>query len=246
MRLMLLATLPSLACNKRESFEDAISKHRHSLVDQVNSVGAGAPFFTVETLNPVWNLKDDTPVVTIPKFKLIDQDGNTRDESLFNDKVTIVGFMFTSCSGFCPFLLQGMKSVDQEVHKSHQDVQYVALTVDPEQDTPERLKAYAKERKLNTGKNWILLTGDKETIYSLAKKTFASQAFRRPSPTPSFVHSEHLYVIDAQARLRGILNGTRVNVKHEAKALLSQIIPSTALTEDRGRALPMLTNFDGK
>ncbi len=218
-----MAMLSLAGCHPRESFDAAIKRHRHTLVDQVNTVGQGAPFFTVETLNPIWVLQKDTPIVTIPRLQLIDQDGQTRDESLFRDKVTVVGFIFTSCSGFCPFLLQGMKSVDQEIQGIHKDVQYVALTVNPEEDTPERLKAYAQERNLDTSRNWTLLTGDKDTIYSLAKKTFASQAFRRQSPTPSFVHSEHLYVLDTEARLRGILNGTRVNLKNEAKALLSQM-----------------------
>jgi protein SCO1/2 len=211
------------ACSKRESFEEAISKHRHSLVDQVNPAGSGAPFFTVDTLNPVWALTDSTAIVSIPKFQLVDQEGRIRDESLFHNKVTVVGFMFTSCSGFCPFLLKGMKSIDQEAKASGHEVQYVALTVNPEQDIPDKLKAYAKQRNLDTDANWVLLTGDKDTIYSLAKKTFASQAFQRQSVSPSFVHSEHLYVIDAQARLRGILNGTRVNVKNEAKALLNMM-----------------------
>jgi protein SCO1/2 len=220
---LLAAAMPFLACTKHDSFEEAISKHRDSLVDQVNPVGKGAPFFTVDTLNPVWALTNKTPIVKIPKFQLIDQEGRARDQSLFENKVTVVGFMFTSCSGFCPFLLKGMKSIDQEVKASGLDVQYVALTVNPEHDTPDKLKAYAKERKLNTDSNWVLLTGDKDTIYSLAKDTFASQAFKRDSPSPSFAHSEHLYVIDAQARLRGILNGTRVNVRNEAKVLLDMM-----------------------
>jgi protein SCO1/2 len=220
---LLVVAMPLMACSKRESFEEAISKHRNSLVDQVNPVGKGAPYFTLDTLNPVWALTNGTPIVKIPKFQLIDQEGRTRDESLFQNKLTVVGFMFTSCSGFCPFLLNGMKSIDQEAKASGHEVQYVALTVNPEQDTPDKLKAYAQQRKLDTDKNWILLTGDKDTIYSLAKKTFASQAFKRQSVSPSFVHSEHLYVIDTQSRLRGILNGTRVNVKNEAKALLNMM-----------------------
>ncbi len=211
-----------VACKERDEFQEAISKHRHSLVDQVNPAGVGVPYYTIETLNPVWKVSDKTPLISIPPLRLTDQNGKLRDQSMFEGKISIVGFIFTSCSGFCPFLVEGMKSIEKEVSSLGKDVQFVGLSVDPENDSPQRLQAYAEQKKLD-GDRWLLLTGDKDAIYSLARKTFASQVFRRKSPTPSFVHSEHLYVIDQKGYLRGILNGTRVDVKKDARNLLSQL-----------------------
>lgn len=215
--MCVLAALTS--CRRNQSFETAIAKHRNSLVDQVNSVGKDLPYYTVETLNPVWNVTAATPIVSVPKIKLVNQNGDEVDETIFDGKLTVVGFMFASCRGFCPFLIDSMKSIEREVKDN---VQFVAITVDPETDTPAQLKKFAKARGIDEP-HWMLLTGDKATIYSLAKKTFASQAFKKPTKDVNYVHSEHLYVIDGKRNLRGILNGTRIDVKNDARTIISQL-----------------------
>lgn len=217
-----LVALMIMGCQQSDEFDQAIAKHRNTLVDQVNVAADGLPFFTIKTLNPVWQMNTNTPIVTIPQFKLTDQNGQARDNSMFAGKVSIVGFFFASCHGVCPFLIEGMKRVERELSALGKKTQFVGFTVNPEVDTPKRLKAYAIERKIDTG-SWVLLTGDKDTIYSLAKNTFASQAFQRNADPASFVHSEHLYVIDDKLRLRGILNGTRIEIQKEAKTIVTQL-----------------------
>jgi protein SCO1/2 len=229
----LLVFCVNLGCQKKpDVFEAAIARHKATLVDQVNAPGTGLPYFTVETLNPVWHLSAATPVVTMPSFQLKDQDGTVRDNTIFDDHITVIGFFFASCSGFCPFLVEGMKRIEKETEAISDKVRFVAFSVNPEEDTPVRLKAYAQERGLNTGRNWMLLTGDREAIYSLAKKTLVSQVFRRASAANSFVHSEHLYVIDGQRHLRSVLNGTRVDVSRDAKAVIRQLANPAELTSN--------------
>lgn len=184
---------------------------------------SGLPFFTLNSLNPIWQITPKTPIVSIPAFQLIDQDGRPRDQTLFQNKISVVGFMFTSCQGFCPFLMEGMKAVEREAGQMAARVQFIAFTVNPDEDTPERLKAYSIEKQINTETSWTLLTGNKATIYALAQKTFATEASRRATGPAGFVHSERLYVIDEESRLRGILNGTRVNLRSDAKAMLNQL-----------------------
>jgi len=222
------ALLASTACHKTDSFDAEIAKQRGTLVDQVNVVGTAAPFFTIKTLNPIWADDGKTPIVRIPKLSLIDQDGRRRDQTLFTGKITFVGFIFTSCQGFCPFLVGGMQGVERDLSGRSGSIQFVALSVDPKNDTPERLHDYARRHKLAVGKSWTLLTGDKQTIYSLARATFASQVFKRATAEPNFVHSEHLYVLDAQGRLRGVLNGTRTDLKRDARKLVEQLLAESS------------------
>jgi protein SCO1/2 len=178
------------------------------------------PYYSTEVLNPIDSAQTETPVVELPKFQLLDQFGNVRDESLFKGKVSVVGFLFTSCKGFCPFVLEGMKKVARNASK---DVQFVAFTVDPEHDTSAELLDYATKRGLDP-KQWVLLTGEKEVLTSIAKKTFASQTFQKPSVERDFVHSEHLYIIDESGKLRGIVNGTRTDVDADSNALIGRLI----------------------
>lgn len=217
---LLLATA---SCQRQQSFDAAIAKNRDTFVDKVAVPGQGLPYFNIQTLNPTWDISRPSELVTIPSFKLTDQNGKDAHETLFDNKITVVGFMFTSCQGFCPFVVQGMKGIAKEFKDK---VQYVAFTVDPENDTSTELKAYAKRHGLKSAE-WHLLTGDKDTIYSLAKKTFASQTFKKPSKDPNFIHSEHLYVIGPDRKLRAILNGTRVEVANEARSVLTQLLPKT-------------------
>jgi protein SCO1/2 len=67
---------------------------------------------------------------------------------------------------------------------------------------------------------WTFLTGDRATIYSLASDTFRAEAFRR-SVKDRILHTEHFYFIDGERQLRGILNGTRLDVVEEAKKLFA-------------------------
>lgn len=214
-----LIVLAACACYQTESFEAATAQHRGTLVDQVNTAGEGAPHFTVQTLNPTWDVSQPDTLVSIPALELIDQDGKARNQSLFFGKISFIGFFFATCHGFCPFLIEGMKAVENELATQTDAIQFVALSVNPSEDTPARLRAYANERDLATAKSWVLLTGEQEVIYALAKNTFASQVFKRPMQETNFVHSEHLYVIDGDGYLRGVLNGTRTDLRRDAKRL---------------------------
>lgn len=219
--VMIVGSVSLSGCHNRDTFEHAIAKHKDSLIDQVNSAGTGAPYFTIKTLNPTWQVSAQTPIVAIPDFSLQDHKGQQRGKELFKDRVSIVGFFFATCHGFCPFLIESMKAIEKSLGPNIRGVQFVALTVNPEQDTPDVLGRYHQARKLTS--RWTLLTGAKKTIYDLARVTFASQVFKRKNSgaEANFVHSEHLYVIDSQGRLRGILNGTRVAIKQEAKQVLA-------------------------
>jgi protein SCO1/2 len=217
----LLPLLVNCSFKPRGSFAEAVKKYRGTLVEEVGEAKAGAPFFSVHALNPIWK---DAPgkIVKIPPLLLVDQDGRARSEEMFKGKISFVAFIFTSCNGFCPTLIRGLKGVADRI--GSEGVQYVAITVDTERDTPERLRAFARQMGLATGESWTLLTGSHERIYSLVKDTFASQAFQKMKPGPrNFAHSEHFYVLDGEGRLRGILNGTRTDTVAEAGRLVAQL-----------------------
>lgn len=204
----------AFACTKaNEAADDAIARSRSTLVDQVNPTGRGLPFFTPETLNPSWD--SEKPVVRIPEMTWTDQNGTLRDRSLFSGKTSFVAFAFTSCSGFCPFVVQGLKKVAAGIKDPN--AQFVVFTVDPEFDTPARLKSFAQTHDVDRS-DWFFLRGKPAEVDSLIKTTFASQVFRKEkSSGRDFVHAGHFYLIDQDGRLRAILNGTEINVAQEGR-----------------------------
>src|SRR5206468_2384547 len=84
----------------------------------------------------------------------------------------------------------------------------LSYSVTPWIDTKEKLKGY-KEAKGITNKAWHFLTGDKGSIYTLARQSyFAEEDLGFTRDSSEFLHTEHVLLIDGSGRIRGIYNGT--------------------------------------
>ena len=97
--------------------------------------------------------------------ELIDQDGKKVRfySDVLKGKTVVVNAFFTTCTSVCPPMNRNMEKI-QEVfgERVGRDVFLVSITVDPEVDTPARLKEYAQ--KFHAGPGWIFLTGKKENL----------------------------------------------------------------------------------
>lgn len=97
---------------------------------------------------------------------------NQQSESIklpqLQGKVQLVAMMYTSCTYACPRIVADLKRIEASIEKYKNDeVGIVLVTMDPERDTPEKLKAFATENKLNPDR-WTLLTSDEGNIQELA------------------------------------------------------------------------------
>ena len=78
-------------------------------------------------------------------------------------KTVIVNAFFTTCTSVCPPMNRNMEKIQEVLgDRVGRDVFLVSITVDPEVDTPARLKDYAK--KFHAGAGWVFLTGKKENL----------------------------------------------------------------------------------
>jgi protein SCO1/2 len=90
---------------------------------------------------------------------LTDQDGNPHSMHSELADATVVAFIFTRCHDVCPAITQNLKSAKDQL--GNEDVAFISISVDPEYDTPERLKAYTELHNVD----WPHLTSDdNETI----------------------------------------------------------------------------------
>ena len=76
-----------------------------------------------------------------------------------NGKIWIADFIFSTCPGPCPMISSRMGDLQRPLEKS--DVHLVSFTVDPETDTPEVLRDYAKRVHAEPGR-WDFLTGEQK------------------------------------------------------------------------------------
>ncbi len=142
------------------------------------------------------------PVIgQIADFHLLNSDGKTVSLKDLRGKVWVADFIFTTCGGICPTMTANMA----KVHRSYvlvDDVRLVSISVNPENDTPEVLKAYAKKFKANTGR-WLFLTGTLADIPKLAVGSFKLGKIDEP-----VFHSSYFTLVDRQGRIRGYYDGT--------------------------------------
>ncbi len=106
-----------------------------------------------------------------PDHVLIDQDGE--EQRFFTDliegKVVVINFIYTSCPDTCPLETARLAEVYSILgDRVGDDVFFYSISIDPERDTPEVMKAYAEQ--FGAGKGWKFLTGDEDEIISLRKK----------------------------------------------------------------------------
>jgi len=99
--------------------------------------------------------------VTLPNVVLRDAQGRAfafRPES-FRGKVVVVDFIFTTCTTICPALSSVMASVQRGLgEQMGKDVLLLSISVDPANDTPPVMRAYAQ--RIGAGKDWLWLTGN--------------------------------------------------------------------------------------
>jgi protein SCO1/2 len=168
----------------------------------------------------------DTIYHTIPAFSLIDQDGNPFGDKDLNNKIYVANFFFTSCPTICPKMQTLMKKIqDTDDFKKLNDFKLVSFTVDPDNDTPEKLKEFSNLIKAEKNR-WYFLTGNRDSIYDLAYKGFMVNAMEDKKADGGFLHSDIMLLIDKEKRVRGIYEGTSYkDVKRlidEAKVLVAQ------------------------
>jgi len=103
--------------------------------------------------------------------ELTDQNG--RKLRFYNDvlkgKTVVINALFTTCPNVCPPMSRNFERIQAAVgERLGKDVFLVSITVDPENDTPEKLKAYADRFHARAG--WLFLTGKKENVDSALYK----------------------------------------------------------------------------
>jgi len=90
-------------------------------------------------------------------------------EDLLKDKIVVLNLMYANCQGVCPVITANLARVQKIlVEQGKRNVFLYSLTVKPEEDTPEKLKAYAELH--NVGPGWQFLTGKPADIELLRGK----------------------------------------------------------------------------
>lgn len=169
------------------------------------------PFYNTADFTPQFinNKSEINRKIThqISNFSFTDQDGKNINLNTVKGKVHVADFIFTSCGNICPEMTNHMKLI-ADAYQQNPDVVLLSYSVTPWIDDVQNLKNYTIVKKINNP-NWHFLTGDKNEIYTLARKSyFAEEDLGFSKDSSQFLHTEHILLIDKHQRIRGIYNGT--------------------------------------
>ncbi len=140
---------------------------------------------------------------TIPG-QYVNQLGQTVDSTMIENKVAIVDFVFTHCPSICPKMAAQMLRV-QEQFGHREDLQIVSFSIDPKNDTVERLRYYTDKIGVDDSL-WYFVRADKATIDETAHslKVFQEEDDSAPG---GYNHQSRFILIDQKGDVRGYYNG---------------------------------------
>lgn len=168
-----------------------------------------APFGVYGVINLYQGHFQQLPVLgpkdhVIADFAFQNQAGNTISLQDWNGKIVVANYFFTHCPSICPKMIYQLKRV--QAYTDIDNLELASFSVDPERDSVKRLREYAI--KHGVLKNWNLLTGNKKSLYRLARNSFLITATDGDGGPDDFIHSDNLVLLDPDKRIRGFYNGT--------------------------------------
>jgi protein SCO1/2 len=139
------------------------------------------------------------PPVAAPPFELTDVDGQSFHLSDVDGQVLIMFFGYTSCPDVCPVTLSDFLRIRSQLGNQAENVSFVFITVDPERDTPERMKKYLT----NFDPEIIGLTGERSDLEPVWSSYGVYEAVVEGGSEDNYLvdHSSRIYVINADGDL---------------------------------------------
>ncbi len=139
----------------------------------------------------------DLPVITsVPEFTLTERSGQEITRSDMLGTLWVVDFIFTNCPSACPIMSREMAEL-YEVYSHSSNIRFLSISVDPERDTLETLRDYAKSLGV-TDNRWLFARGPIEKVIQISEKGFLLPAENLPMG-----HSTKFVLVDEQANIRG-------------------------------------------
>jgi len=173
---------------------------RRTLLKSVTAVLAVAALSACSPDKPQFKSIDITGADYAKGFSLTDHNGVQRSLQDFKGKVVVVFFGFTQCPDVCPTALTELAEVKRKLGSQGERLQGIFITVDPERDTEEVLKAYMA----NFDPSFIALRPTMAQLPDVAKafKIYYKKSEGQTATSYTMDHSAGSYVFDPEGRVR--------------------------------------------
>jgi len=149
------------------------------------------------------------PISYVQPFSFTNQDGKRVTQSDVEGKVYLANYFFTTCKSICPRMNNEVKKVYEHFRKENGFL-ILSHTSDPETDSSSRLKWYADSMGVTT-KNWIFLTGRKDSLYRQARLSYKIDDPNNnvQSIDEDFLHTQFLALVNKKGEVVKIYDGLK-------------------------------------
>jgi len=153
-------------------------------------------------------------LLSFPEFSLTSQAEKPVSRNDLLGGVTIVDFFFSNCKSICPALSHNLKEAQDQLAGSN--VRFLSISVDPDHDTPQQMRNYAKSVGANTEK-WTFASGDLTQIKTILTKGLllaepyqdATASIELPGggTMGNISHPSHFFLVGPSAEVIALYNG---------------------------------------
>jgi len=145
------------------------------------------------------------------------EEGNTIHLKELKGKTLVMVMIYTTCKAACPRLVADMRNIEKQIpEKNLDDVNFVLVSIDPETDTPKRLKAFAIENHMD-GEQWTFLQGSVTGVREFAN--VLAVKYKEISPM-DFSHSNIISVFNHGGELVHQQEGLGVDNKETISKII--------------------------
>lgn len=164
------------------------------------------------------------PLFPAPAFAYVDHHGATVTTRSLVGQVWVANFIFTTCRTVCPLLTARFVQLQRALPGA--EVGFVSFSVDPENDTPQALAAYAKTWAPDEPR-WRLLATDAQTLPALASGFHVTAEKNKPGELDPILHSSVFVLVDRAGMVRGVFD-SELKADREALAAGVRALVGTA------------------
>ncbi|SMO70197.1 protein SCO1/2 [Saccharicrinis carchari] len=223
--LAAFAIVSSCHSNKKESTSNVTYQCPMQCEGDVSSDKPGTCAICKMDLQPVeadtQEAKEisDLSIYNLPSV-WTNQDNHAIELKELKGSVLVMVMIYTSCKAACPRLVADMRAIEKQIPEKNKNmVKLVLVSIDPETDTPERLKQFAIENKMDADQ-WVFLRGSKADTREFAAVLAVN--YKKISPI-DFSHSNIISVFNQQGELVHQKEGLGIDLEKTVGKILELV-----------------------
>ncbi|PJJ09194.1 protein SCO1/2 [Flavobacterium sp. 1] len=184
-----------------------------------------ALFLAFQSCNKKENAAKEKPISDLSIYNLpskwTNQNGQNIEMKDMRGKVLVMVMIYTSCKAACPRLVADMRNIESRLPENiKENVKLVLVSIDPEVDTPKRLKEFAVANKMD-GEQWEFLRSTEENTREFAAVLAVN--YKKIAPL-NFSHSNIISVFNAEGELAYQQEGLEVNSDATIKKITEEAV----------------------